>query len=70
MGDYQDSARRKLHGQAYLDTSILVQKINDLDLNFFVKNIFDNRNKIGLVINNGTYTPRGRNVGFKFSFNY
>ena len=58
----------ELGGQVYLDATYRLTNImSNVDFRAFVTNMFNNVEPVGMVINNGVYHPRGRNIGFQVS---
>jgi outer membrane receptor protein involved in Fe transport len=58
----------RLAGEAYLDTTYVAKDVfAHVDLTLFANNLFDNTDAVGMVVNNGVYHPRGRNLGFQVS---
>ncbi|MBN2143230.1 MAG: TonB-dependent receptor [Candidatus Aureabacteria bacterium] len=59
----------KLDGEQYIDINLTANQVfgSPCDLSLFCFNILDNTEPIGLVVNNGFYHPRGRNLGAKIS---
>ncbi len=57
--------------RVYVDLNYrIVDLLPRLDTNIFAFNVFDNQEKIGMVVNNGTYRPVGRTLGVKLSYNF
>ena len=57
-----------LGGEAYLDATYVAKDVvSHLDLTLFANNLFNNTDAVGMVVNNGVYHPRGRNLGFQVS---
>ena len=57
-----------LGGEAYLDTTYVAKDVfAHVDLTLFANNLLDNTDAVGMVVNNGVYHPRGRNLGFQVS---
>ena len=57
-----------LGGEAYLDTTYVAKDVfSHLDLTLFANNLFNNTDAVGMVVNNGVYHPRGRNLGVQVS---
>jgi outer membrane receptor protein involved in Fe transport len=58
----------ELGGALYVDATYQAKEmLANLDFRAFVTNLFDNTEPVGMVINNGVFHPRGRNIGFQFS---
>ena len=61
-------ATTELAGEAYLDTTYVAKDVfAHVDLTLFANNLFNNTDAVGMVVNNGVYHPRGRNLGFQVS---
>jgi hypothetical protein len=61
-------AYEELGGSVYLDASYQVKNVlSRVDLRVTATNLFDNTDPVGMVINNGVFHPRGRNIAFQFS---
>jgi len=59
-------AYTELGGQVYVDATYkLSDMMSNVDFRAFVTNMFDNTEPVGMVINNGVFHPRGRNLGFQ-----
>jgi hypothetical protein len=57
-----------LGGATYLDISYLAKDVlADVDFRAFAGNVLDNTEPVGMVINNGVFHPRGRNIGFQLT---
>ena len=55
-------------GRTYLDASYVAKDIiNGLDVRFSTTNLLDNTDPVGMVINNGAFHPRGRNIGVQLT---
>jgi outer membrane receptor protein involved in Fe transport len=58
----------ELSGAAYLDASYLAKDVfGHFDLRVSALNLFDNMDAVGMVVNNGVFHPRGRNIGLQLS---
>ncbi len=57
-----------LSGEVYFDAAYVAKDVlARLDLTLFAANLFNNTDAVGMVVNNGVYHPRGRNLGFQVS---
>jgi outer membrane receptor protein involved in Fe transport len=57
-----------LPGEASLDVTYLAKNLRGgFDLRLSAGNLFDNTEPVGMVINNGVFHPRGRNLGVQLS---
>jgi outer membrane receptor protein involved in Fe transport len=57
-----------LSGEVYLDLTYVAKALpGGFDARVFGNNLLDNDDAIGLVVNNGVFHPRGRNIGFQIS---
>jgi outer membrane receptor protein involved in Fe transport len=57
-----------LGGEAYLDANYLAKEVlAGIDLRVTGMNMLDNTNAVGMVINNGVFHPRGRNVAVQLT---
>lgn len=54
-----------LSGEAYLDFQVNLPRLlgAPVDLSAFCMNAFNNTDAVGMIVNNGVWHPRGRNVG-------
>lgn len=58
----------ELSGAWYLDASYLARDvIAHADVRLSVMNLFDNTEPVGMVVNNGVFHPRGRNLGIQLT---
>lgn len=58
----------KLSGERYLDVTYVAKDVlSRMDLRVFGTNLLDNTGPIGMVVNNGVFHPRGRNIGLQIS---
>jgi outer membrane receptor protein involved in Fe transport len=66
-GEFSD-----LNGETYLDVAYKANRLfgSPVDFTFFVANVFDNTDPLGLAVNNGIWYPRGRNVGMRVSYTW
>jgi hypothetical protein len=61
-------AYEDLGGSVYLDASYQLKNVlSRVDLRVTATNLFDNTDPVGMVINNGVFHPRGRNIAFQLS---
>jgi outer membrane receptor protein involved in Fe transport len=57
-----------LSGEVYLDLTYVAKALpGGFDARVFANNLLDNHDAVGLVVNNGVFHPRGRNIGFQIS---
>jgi hypothetical protein len=57
-----------LRGATYLDASYLAKDVlADIDFRAIAGNVLDNTEPVGMVINNGVFHPRGRNIGLQIT---
>jgi hypothetical protein len=55
-------------GRAYLDVNYVARSVfAGLDFRLSATNVLDNNDPVGMVINNGAFRPRGRNIGVQIS---
>jgi iron complex outermembrane receptor protein len=61
-----------LPGEAYFDVSYLVPRFlgSAFDLSVFCMNALDNTDAVGMIVNNGYWYPRGRNVGSSLAYRW
>jgi outer membrane receptor for ferrienterochelin and colicin len=54
-----------LRGEAYLDLNLDLPRLGGgpFDLGIFCTNLLDNTDAVGMIVNNGIWHPRGRNLG-------
>ena len=58
----------ELSGEWYADASYLARDvIANFDFRLSVMNLFNHTDAVGMVVNNGVFNPRGRNVGVQLS---
>jgi outer membrane receptor protein involved in Fe transport len=58
----------KLGGSVYLDASYQAKDVfSRVDFRVTATNLLDNTDPVGMVVNNGVFHPRGRNVALQFS---
>ncbi len=61
-----------LKGEQSLDIALTGSSLlkGPLDFTLFVHNALDNRDPVGLAVNTGVYSPRGRNLGARLSLRW
>lgn len=61
-----------LEGENYVDVSLDFRRVlaSPVNLTIFGTNLFNNTDAIGMIVNNGLWYPRGRNVGMDFSYEW
>lgn len=70
-GSYENPLKRVLKGEFYFDINYNVLNLaKNMDISFFVMNILDNQHSVGTVINNGEYSPIGRNIGSSLIYKF
>ncbi len=54
-----------LSGETYVDLQVNLPRLlgSPVDLAVFCTNVFNNTDAVGMIVNNGVWHPRGRNVG-------
>jgi outer membrane receptor protein involved in Fe transport len=58
----------ELSGEWTFDASYLARDvISGFDFRLSVMNLFNNTSPVGMVVNNGVFHPRGRNIGFQLT---
>lgn len=71
-GDGSGGKFGTLAGEAYLDLEFRQPRLlgSHVDLSVFCTNVFDNTHRIGLIVNNGVWYPRGRNAGASLEYRW
>jgi outer membrane receptor protein involved in Fe transport len=56
----------------YIDLNYQIKDalFRGLDFNVYVTNLLNNQDRIGLVVNIGTYRPLGRTIGTGISYSF
>ncbi|MBU1699785.1 MAG: TonB-dependent receptor [Candidatus Eisenbacteria bacterium] len=59
-----------LAGEMYFDVDYRFNRLfhSSLELSIFCMNMFDNTDEIGMIVNNGVWYPRGRNIGLSLGY--
>jgi outer membrane receptor protein involved in Fe transport len=57
----------ELSGAWYVDASYLARDVASFDIRLSMMNLFNNTEPVGMVVNNGVFHPRGRNIGLQLS---
>jgi hypothetical protein len=71
-GDGSGGKFGTLAGEAYLDLDYRQPHLfgSQVDLSVFCTNLLDNTHRIGLIVNNGVWYPRGRNAGAALEYRW
>jgi len=62
----------KLDGEVYVDVNFRTARIldTDFDVTVFCMNLFNNTDEVGMIVNNGMWYPRGRNLGARLTYTW
>jgi outer membrane receptor protein involved in Fe transport len=71
-GDGSGGTFSSLAGEAYLDVDFHQARLfgTSVDLSVFCTNVLDNTHRVGMIVNNGVWYPRGRNAGASLEYRW